>query len=99
MSKFCDCNQGRLDCTCKPTLPPAVSEFAVSERARLLAENAELRAQLERVHDLFALRENDDGLWLHLHCDGKHASINLNTIHTMRWFVAAYCSKNPRGKS
>lgn len=137
MNKFCDCNQGRLDCTCKSqsaqyagktppepkhwrdildvctstgtpsrggvantlaAIPPAVGEFAVSERDRLLAQISELRAELQLVRKLFNLRENDDGLWVHLQCEGKNASINLNTIHTARWFVAAYCSKNPRVK-
>lgn len=31
-NKMCECNQGRMPCTCKPVVPPAVAEYAVKER-------------------------------------------------------------------
>ena len=48
----CDCNQGRLPCSCKKT-PRAVAEFALlEERPILRARVAELEGQLASASDL-----------------------------------------------
>lgn len=36
------------------------------------------------------LHLGDDALWVQLECNGKHTSINLDSIRPARWFAEAY---------
>ena len=55
---------------------------------------AALKAELAMPEPVVSFTDNDEGLWVHLECNGSYYSQNLSESKAAKFFVDAYRSKS-----